>query len=98
MSRLWTRRRADASRGKSRGAGLLAAALAVSALTFTGCGVPLPNADVLVTAEGTQIRLDHIAKILDDDTLTEEQKRSGLTDLGITDQDLIQFLLDSEVL
>jgi hypothetical protein len=53
------------------------------------------NDIVLTDEEGNQIRLVQIERIVNDDDLTEEEKRQALEDLGITDDDLIDLLINS---
>ncbi|HSW45049.1 MAG TPA: hypothetical protein VLM89_05715 [Phycisphaerae bacterium] len=68
--------------------GLLAGLLA---LGFTGCGPPVAN--VLVGANGESIRLSTVDAIYLNPELTPEEKRQALRDLGITDESLIDVLL-----
>lgn len=67
----------------------LSASGALAALT--GCQ-PLPD-DSLVDENDVTIRLVSITPILQDNSLTEAEKRQQLEDLGITDQLLIDALL-----
>jgi peptidyl-prolyl cis-trans isomerase B (cyclophilin B) len=54
--------------------------------TVGGCGTPaLPNL--------LPIRLDQLAALLEDESLTDEQRAERLRELGITDELLIEFLL-----
>lgn len=56
-----------------------------------GCAPPTQN--VLVDANGNPIRLRSILAIVRDPTLTSDQKRQALRDLGITDEDYIELVL-----
>jgi hypothetical protein len=58
---------------------------------LAGCQ-PLP-ADSLVNADDVTIRQSAINDILQNNSLTEAEKRQQLEDLGITDQSLIDALL-----
>jgi len=54
--------------------------------TVAGCGTPdLPNL--------LPIRLDQLGALLEDESLTDEQRAERLRELGITDELLIEFLL-----
>lgn len=57
------------------------------------CGPPTEN--VLSDAEGQSIRLEGIDRILENDNLTEEEKRERLRGLGITDERLIDALIQA---
>ena len=77
-------------------AGLIVAVLLGGAVV--GCGPPYLN--VLIDANGQQIRADDITNILygDEDgdgipDLTEEEQRDSLRGLGITDERLIDALI-----
>jgi len=61
--------------------------------TLPGCVVPLEGA--LKDANGATIYLDDANAIVNDPQLTEDQKRQGLQDLGITDPDIIDLLLST---
>jgi hypothetical protein len=69
-------------------AGAVAATLLLAAV---GCQPPLDN--VIKNSDGQSIRLTAISSIVGDSSLTDAEKRQGLQDLGITDQDLINVLL-----
>lgn len=56
-----------------------------------GCSPVISNA--LVDADGQPIRLDAILEITTDSTLTEDQQRQELRELGITDPDVIEALV-----
>ena len=61
-----------------------------------GCGVPptfFPHA--LTNEQGDPILLEDVDDILSDDTLSEDEKRAALRDLGIEDEKLIDALLSS---
>ncbi len=61
------------------------------ALGLAGCSAPYPNA--LLDANGNEIRLEGIQAVLDDEDLSEQEKRQALAGLGIADEDLIDALL-----
>lgn len=58
--------------------------------TLIGC---VPSPAVLVDAEGNPITRAQIAEITDDDTLSDNEKREQLRELGITNEALIELLL-----
>ena len=65
-------------------------------LLDAGCGVlSLQRTDFTFAATGDKgsIYRDDIDKILSDATLTPDQKREALGDLGIEDEDLLDALL-----
>lgn len=69
--------------------------LVVAPLLCNGCGTAIttefPNA---VSGTGGQpIVLEDIQTIVDNPSLTDEEKRSQLRDLGIEDEELIEALL-----
>ena len=70
-------------------------ALGLAALLCSRCGTDItadyPNR--LYGAEGQSIFLDDIEAIVNDQHLTDDQKRSQLRDLGIEDEELIEALL-----
>ncbi len=77
-----------------RGAGILVCLTAVVAAAiawFAGCAAPYPNA--LRDDSGNEIRFSEISPILFSTTLTEDQKKEALRNLGITDEELINLLL-----
>jgi len=55
-----------------------------------GCGPPIGT---LVDANGNSIRQSAITRIVDDDELTDSEKRDALQALGIRDIALIELLL-----
>ena len=55
-----------------------------------GCGATFAS---LTNDSGEEIRLTAITRITNDSTLTDEQKREALRDLGITDEDLLDMLV-----
>ena len=74
-------------------AGLLALAGGL-ALVAGGCA---PSSDkVLVDEEGKPIRLEQVFEVLDDEDLTEAEKRAQLAELGIIDDALQDFFLQLE--
>lgn len=78
-----------------RWSNLIAPALFLLA-TIAGCGVPTttfyPNA--LTDEQGNPILLEDVEEIVNDDELTESEKRDALRDLGIEDEKLIDALLE----
>ena len=62
-----------------------------------GCGIltyersDFPEA--FVGADGAPILLDRVMEIVDDPALDDDEKRQGLRDLGIEDEDLLDALL-----
>ncbi len=63
-------------------------------LALVGAGCPLPSSEkVLTDSEGNPIRLDQVFEIVDDDELTEAEKRAQIQELGITDTALVDFFL-----
>jgi len=77
-----------------RGAGILAclaAAVAAAMTCFGGCAATYPN--VLRDGSGNEIRFSEISPILYSTSLTEDQKKEALRNLGITDEELINLLL-----
>lgn len=82
-------RRLSRLRRRGLGPGLAGLAVGVAGLV-SGCQPPLQN--VIVGVNGP-VRLDAVMQILEDDDLTEDQKRQELRNLGITDEDLIDVLI-----
>ena len=60
------------------------------ALATGGCP---PTENVVTDANGQSIRLTAIDRIVTNEDATDEQKRQGLRDLGITDEALIELLV-----
>ena len=87
----WPRAGATWGRGRGCWAALLGPALILP--TQVGCGPPY--LDVLESASGEQIRLNDVIRIVGSAELSEEQKRQALLDLGVTDEDLIQLLIQN---
>ena len=56
-----------------------------------GCSSGFESA--LRDADGNSIRLDDILRIVTNEDFSEDQKRDSLEALGITDENLIEFLL-----
>jgi len=59
-----------------------------------GCGLPpssYPHA--LTNEQGQPILLDDVTDVLDDDSLSDGEKRDALRDLGIEDEKLIDALV-----
>lgn len=69
----------------------MAAGVAWAGLSPAGCSPTIEYA--VVDAQGQPIRLDAITRITGDVSLSEDQKRQKLRDLGITDQDIIELLI-----
>jgi len=68
------------------------ALVGVALLVLAAGGCP-PTENVVSNAQGQSIRLTAIDRIVQNNDLSEEQKRQGLRDLGITDDELIELLL-----
>jgi hypothetical protein len=82
----------DVSKTGRRGGRWAAALLAgCLALGWIGCGPPTEN--VLIGADGTAIRLAQIYEIRDNADMSDEDKWQAMRDLGITDENLIDLLL-----
>jgi hypothetical protein len=62
-------------------------------ITFAGMACQPPYNFVVIGADGQTIRQSSINAIVQDSTLTDDQKRQALRDLGITDENLIDFLV-----
>ena len=75
----------------------LIGAVVLVVLGLAACGPPPylqeDNETVLVDEEGDQIRLESIEKIVNNEDLTDQQKREELETLGITDDVLIDLLI-----
>lgn len=74
----------------------LIGAVVLVVLGMAACGPPYlqeDNETVLVDEEGNQIRLEGIEKIVNNEDLTDQQKREELEALGITDDVLIDLLI-----
>jgi len=52
-----------------------------------------PTENVLIDPSGQSIRLSTIDEIVSSTALSEQEKRQGLRNLGITDEQLIDLLL-----
>ena len=63
----------------------------VLSTAISGC--LMPPFDYVLTDDGQSIRLDVISVIVSDANLSEEQKKEELRNLGIDDQDLIDYLV-----
>lgn len=66
-------------------------------LVSVGCGMNVSTdfANRLVGAQGQVIVLDDIQAIVNDASLTDDEKRARLHDLGLVDEKLIDSLLRS---
>ena len=62
-------------------------------VTLAGLACQPPYNYVLIGSNGQPIRQSQIDSIVQDSTMTTEQKRQALIDLGITDEGLINVLL-----
>ena len=86
-----------AARGVARRARKVAGSLALAgglALAAGGCA---PSSDkVLIDEQGKPIRLEQVFEVVDDEELTEAEKRAQLAELGITDDALQDFFLQLE--
>ncbi len=59
-----------------------------------GCIPPqAPTGPDVLTSDGMIISQQAIQEVVDDDTLSDEEKRQGLRDLGITDESLIDYFV-----
>jgi hypothetical protein len=58
----------------------------------SGCGHP-PYNDVLLNSNGDPIRAEAVRNILNAPDLTDEEQRTALEELGITDDQMIDLLL-----
>lgn len=71
-------------------------AVCVAALLVTG-GCDAVNTMVfpnqVIGADGLPLTLEDIEAVVQDSTLSDDQMRAGLRDLGIEDEDLIEALL-----
>jgi hypothetical protein len=72
---------------------VIIALLAVLSLLIGACQGPYPNA--IVDSNGDPISLDKIQAVLDDTSLNDDEKKDELRALGITDEDLLNFLVFS---
>ena len=70
-------------------------AIVFAAVAWGGCGnnVPTVFPHSLLGADGRAIVLDDLEAIVDDDDLTDDEKRSQLRELGLQDEELIDALL-----
>jgi hypothetical protein len=74
--------------------GRVAAALAAGAiLGFAGCNPP-PTENVIVDCNGQSVRLTTIDSIKNDSELTDAEKRQKLIDMCITDEAVLDVLLE----
>lgn len=70
------------------------AALLGIACSLSACGVANTNfPNRLIGSHGEEIVLDDVEAIVNDDELTDDEKRDELRDLGIEDELLIDALL-----
>ncbi len=76
---------------RSVGRAVIAGLAGVLSWSAVGCGPPY--GDVLVDEEGEQIRLEGVLRIVGDNTLSDEEKRDGLINMGITDDELLDALI-----
>ena len=58
---------------------------------LSACAPPLAN--TITGANGRPIQRSDLEAIIDDDDLSDDQKRTALMDLGLTDTDLIDLLI-----
>jgi hypothetical protein len=79
---------------KGRALKLAGSIALAAALALGGGGCTPPSSEkVLTDSEGNPIRLDQVFEIINDDELSEAEKRSQLQELGITDTALVDFFL-----
>jgi len=66
-----------------------------AAATLSGCGFAAPTqfTNSVIGTDGQPILLDDIRKIVNDSTLSDDEKRQALRDLGLEDEKLIDVLL-----
>lgn len=67
--------------------------MGVCAGLILACGCGPPFNDVLINEQGETVRVEGVQRILNDNELTEEQKRDALVRYGITDEALLDALL-----
>ncbi len=74
---------------------LLRSILVLAAIILAGCGAPATTEypDALIGPDGQPILLDDVDAIVDDDDLSDVEKREQLRELGIEDEKLIDALL-----
>jgi hypothetical protein len=74
---------------------LLRSILMLAAMILLGCGAAAITEfpDALTAPDGQPILLDDVDAILDDDNLSDAEKREQLRELGIEDEKLIDALL-----
>ncbi len=65
----------------------------LAGLSGCGSGAPTSFPNQLLDAQGQPILLDDIEVIVNNNELTEDEKRDQLRDLGIKDEELIDALL-----
>ncbi len=70
--------------------------LACSVLALAGCGglVPSDYPHRVVDADGETIFLEDIQAIVDDGSLSDDEKRAQLRELGLEDEEIIVALLE----
>ncbi len=67
--------------------------LVLSVAAGCGSGVPTTFPHQLLAADGHAILLDDVKAIVNDNNLTDDDKRAQLRDLGLDDEELIDALL-----
>ena len=77
--------------GRSYAGAAVALISGIMTLWIAGCGVPTEN--VLVDCEGNSIRITALDQIYNNEDMTDEEKRQALRDMCITDEALIDLLL-----
>ncbi len=84
----------SAKRPTGRSVGVMAL---VGLVVLAGCGVISASrtnyATTLTSTDGSPIHVEDVREIVDDNLLTDDEKRGALVDLGIEDDDLIDALL-----
>ncbi len=71
--------------------GLIRGCICAACLLTAAC-VP-PTGDALIGADGSPVRLEAVTEIVNSEELTEQQKNQQLSDLGITDEQLVALLI-----
>jgi len=73
--------------------GTIVRAVLLAGLAGCGSGAPTTFPHQLVGANGQPIVLDDVESIVNDTSLSEDEKREQLRELGIEDEELIDALL-----
>ena len=73
---------------------LCAAALA-AAMVLAGCGLPPSFPNELRGIAGQQIHVSDINLVMSDPELTDEERLQRLNEMGIVDEDLIDYIFNT---